>query len=382
MYNILPIRLIPVDFGYQIKDTHLDKITTYCTNNRYLAEKDIAIIGGNILLRVEVSDNLFLNLFRDGIGVFVYLDEIHYYKELQDINSSILLAERKDAHRSLLNGSHSICSTLKRIIQFIRGLASSFTRRLTSFENWEKEGLSYVMSIYYFNFSNLNINNKGVFSTIYNLLFTDTYTYHDVICENFEQEKVHYLLSNQDVISNVHVCCSWASFIVIGDNCNIDYYLNLEIALQHIWMYAYITEKNIDVMLSKDIKSYSSKDFQKFYQTIMEMNLIVKKYNSVITSTTHERENKLMSCLKETSKLNVIENSIDVKVDTLKNRMEWAISLKQLKSDRNTEIFIIFLTIIQVLTSFNLGIRDILNIRILGIVFLVLLLIIFYRKRI
>lgn len=150
MCKIIPIRLIPVDFGYQIDNITIKKIVKYCLHNHYTTNENVLILGDNILLQISILENLVLNIFKDGIGVFVFYDEINSYTNLRQIDSLALLKKRGQAHKDILDNSHYICEALNKITRFIRNLKRNKLRRLTSFENWENGGFSYVMSTYYF----------------------------------------------------------------------------------------------------------------------------------------------------------------------------------------------------------------------------------------
>lgn len=122
-------------------------------------------------------------------------------------------------------------------------------------------------------------------------------------------------------------------------------------------MYAYITEQNIDMFLAEFGKRVSSQQLTDFYDTLMDMTLI-EKYDTIISSTVHERELRIFEALKESSKLEVLKKGIDDKSQILESKLSWAVDQKRLKSDRNTELFITVLTILQVLSGFGLGLSD------------------------
>ena len=151
--------------------------------------------------------------------------------------------------------------------------------------------------------------------------------------------------------------------------------------MQHIWMFAYITEQNIDMFLVESNKKVSSQQLTDFYDTLIDMSLIVKKYDTIINSTVHERELRIFESLKESSKLEVLKKGIEDKSSTLESKLSWAVDQKRLKSDRNTEIFIVALTVLQVLSGFGLGIKDMSKPYVWPIMLLGLIILIIYRMR-
>ncbi len=379
--SIFPIRIIPIDFGYQISKKHINKVKSFCKKNNFKYFEQENLLGITALLKITIDNSLVLYLFKDGIGVYVFYDEKYFFESPNDINPIEILKQRKKCHNDILNGIHIINSKCNIFNKKIKKLKFSGRRRLTSSDDWENSGFSYVMSVFFFNMNTDLIQSENVRNKICNILYTDNYNYNNNICSDFSSDRINSLLNNQDVVSDTHVCVSWASVIVIGKNIDFKYYIDLEIVLQHIWMYSYITDKNIDYLLLKDSDKYSSKEFKKYYQTIIEMTLLVKKYDSIFNSTIHDRDYRLLNSLRQSSKLECLEKNIDIKLSLLKDKMNWSINRKNLKSDRNIEIFIIILTLIQVLTSFNMTLNDILKFPVILILGIIIIGLIIYRNK-
>lgn len=358
--QLRPIRIIPVDFGYRID---LKKRNTICDALKFAGydfAEDIRLFGEDAILSVNCLPNLTMYLFADGVGVFSYEDDIVKCDNIEDLNAEHVLSERRNSHKDILNHKHSISVKINEITTLLRGVVKEKKRRRTSYLTWESKGLSYVMSFYLLDADRKLIDNKIVQDWLGNMLFTDKHTYFGTVSEFFEQEKHKQIMTNVDVLNDVHVCHSWATMIVLGNLSpeHRQYYVEMEVVLQHIWMFAYITEQNIDMFLAASDNNVSSQQLTDFYDTLIDMTLIVKKYDTIISSTVHERELRIFEALKESSKLEVLKKGIDDKSQILESKLSWAVDQKRLKSDRNTEIFITVLTILEVLSGFGLGFSD------------------------
>ena len=126
----------------------------------------------------------------------------------------------------------------------------------------------------------------------------------------------------------------------------------------------------------------SAKKLDEFYNVINDMTLIVKKYDGVISSTLHEREYKLFGALKESSRIESIIKNIEYKSNLLERKLRWELSRKSLRSDRNTELLLIFLTAFQCFFIISENLKTLIN-PILLLLFLLLLfvILIIYRKK-
>jgi len=332
---------------------------------------------------VLCKNNLTMYLFADGVGVFSYEDTVVNFNTVDELNAESILAERRNAHKDILNHNHLISAQIDEVTALIRDLVKEKNRRRTASTAWESKGLSYVMSFYILDADKNLIDNKKVQDWLGNMLFTDKHTYFGTVSEFFEQEKHKQIMTNVDVLNDIHVCHSWATMIVLGNLSkeHRQYYIDMEVVLQHIWMFAYITEQNIDMFLAASDNKVSSQQLTDFYDTLIDMTLIVKKYDTIISSTVHERELRIFEALKESSKLEVLKKGIDDKSQILESKLSWAVDQKRLKSDRNTEIFITVLTIIEVLSGFGLGVSDFSKPHIWISILLCLMLFVWYRMK-
>jgi len=380
--EIIPQRIIPFDIGFSISNNHLEQIKKFVNEKNWKYEENNYIFGEYANLKIDLPiQSLFLYIYDDGIGVFSYEDQHIFFDDINSLDATLLLNDRRSMHKSILNHSATFSNLLDDVIRFLRCLKSN-KRRITSYETWENRGLSYVMSFYYVHVSPTVTQNPSMISWMENMLYTDRHTYFSNNDEMVKKEYEQKMFENIDVLDSVYVCDSWANLLIIGELTfqQRQYYTNLEITLQHIWMYTYITEQILDSFLKASNKKITSSQLSEFYKILNDMSLIVNKYDSVISSTIHEREYKLFRHLQESSKLNVMFKTIGHKGNILEKKLMWEIEQKRLRSDRNIEIFIIIMTILQVLSGFGLELNDLFALKIFPFFVFVILLIILYRN--
>ena len=250
-YTITPIRLIPADLGYTITNQHVSVIKDLLTQNGMLFSENIPIFGENALFKISLCHNLEAYIYYDGIIIFVFIDEClpyHYFK-IDDVG--FILENRKNAHKLLLTHNHSISKKIDELCFTLRNLVDESLRRLTSYPSWENGSLSYVMSFYHINADSKIYHDELFVSCLSQLLYPDHHTYYGGVRANVTDNYKEKVLVNHDVLDNVHVSISWANVIIVGEltNSQLSYYTTLELSLQHIWMYSYVTEKMIDALL-------------------------------------------------------------------------------------------------------------------------------------
>lgn len=276
--QLFSIRIIPVDLGYKIDGKKEALICEAMTTKGFKVKRGVRLFGEDAILGIECSERLYFHIFADGVGVFSYQDICVEYSNISQLDAESVLSERRNAHKEILSHTHRISQLMDDIVGSMRSLVKLKKRRKTSYGDWESNGLSYVMSFYLVNAERNIIDNPKVQEWIGNLLFTDKHTYFGAVSDFFEPEKTEQILKNVDVLNNVHVCHSWATMVALGElpQEHRNYYIELEVVLQHIWMYAYITEQNIDMFLAEFGKRVSSQRLTDFYDTLMDMTLIVK----------------------------------------------------------------------------------------------------------
>ncbi|MBA4496328.1 isochorismatase family protein [Paenactinomyces guangxiensis] len=154
--RVKPLRFIPFDLGVNLSPKERKEIHLYLKNKylvKELDERKKAILSREPIIAsiYGKDDKLELYLFDTGIGVFVLKDKTMMYKE--DIRfAAKFLKDRKDCHHSILEGKYSESLAIHKVINEIRSVLSPSNKkmRVSGLPSWEYDGLSYVMSIYFF----------------------------------------------------------------------------------------------------------------------------------------------------------------------------------------------------------------------------------------
>ena len=354
MAQIQPIRIIPFDIGYEINNDHLKEIKEFLCNlecKNVDIKEDSRAFSNEPVISCKITDSLLLILYSDGIGEFVYKDNIIKYEDLDSIDVNQILRERRATHNQITSHTHDISPTITEYLSMLRNCVIETKRRFTSLENWEYGGLSYIMSFYLFD-CKFTPESTNIINNLYNLLYTDNFNSLDGMTKNIKQQHIDEVLISIDTLSSTHVIASWANFIAFG--CSTDSiseeFINFQIITQHIWMYVYITDKNVDNMFHLVMgKNVRTKHLDNLHKNILSMKLKVSELGGITTSTMHERDFRILSALKSTSKIDTMISVIEQKYDLLESRMNWIIDEKRFKSNRKVEVFLFISTLIATL---------------------------------
>jgi len=365
---VLPCRIIPCDFGHQIDDKIFYNIINYvnqCRNFKVIYKTDD--LNENEILSVEIKiDNneytLNLHIFSDGIGIFVLIDKKEEYN-LKNFNHKKILETRAEVHREILTHCHHISNIFNEHTSKIRSYFDNNQIRFTASPEWEKKGISYVMS-FYFIICDINLlKNKEMEQKICSLLFplyeydkedkifNSDHTNLDI--KNFEKQEYQFCIDDirkdYDPLPYLHVCASWANVLIIGkiNDDIISEYIKLEKDLQHIWFYAYITDKIIDQSLKNISIKTPEEKLDEIDDILTDMTCKIDQYEGIIRSTIHERYFHIYNLLKTTSKLDLLTASIDKKIILLKDRYSRILSTNRNRIERRIQYILIIIAILS-----------------------------------
>lgn len=347
------IRIIPFDIGYSIPSEALEPLKGFFEK---LDHETIAAVSSRneleYIFEIRINRMLKLFLFPDGIGEFVLRDDDKTYSDYDSIDVKAILDERKDAHRSLLGGTHMMSPLISQYLTMFQSFKKAGPNEISSLRP-VRTAPAYVMSLYFFDFlfSGLSDDQK---TRIYNLLYTDNYYKTGRLIETQAAGEWKDLFEQSaDTLSSTYVVSSWASYIVFSSELNTLYdgLLLYQINIQHLWLYTHVTSQ----MIGNMIKTVTSKNIRtthidKLYQELLTMKLSVYNYKGIISSTMHEREYRIYQHLMETSKLNVLIEEVDVKFQVLDTRMNWLLTEKRGKNEKRIELFLFVFALLEIFT--------------------------------
>ena len=363
-----PYRIIPCDYGHQLDEEILEKISKHFNNNsEYEIISDFGTLNDTEVVMVRYKHpieeaNLFLNIYSDGIGIFTLVDKEESYA-LDNFDPRITLDKRKTAHREILTHTHQVSKLINDHIYKVRSFFGKDAARLTASNFWEKRGLSYVMSFYFINCDIGLIAKKDFYERLTYLLFPFSFEHDfdyfkeiDIKKEitQFRSEFIDVAKQNSDISPYIHTCASWSNFLVIGKiSDSVSEYWKLERDFQHVWFYAYITDKFIENSLKHVSAKTTGKRLELLDSFLTKMTLIISQYEGIMSSTLHERDFKLYNTLKTTSRLDILVKNIEKKSTLLKDRLNWLLTEKRFAAEKKIQLILFIIAIVSFMTSWE-----------------------------
>lgn len=348
--TISPYRMIPCDMGHEIDDDLLKRIYNYFKNSKDWIVLSNGMDEGVLFVKAKINGELYLHLYPDGIGIFTIIDEEESYLTYNEYNPQLTMEKRKQAHRDILSHNHKFSNFIDNHIRGIRELFNKSLMRPSASFNWEKKGISYVMSFYFITVDPCIVSNEIFHKNLVVLLFPyyderkNTDLLNDSYIETINEEFLNIARCNYEMLPYLHTCASWSNFVVVGrvHEKTKEEYWQLERELQHVWFYSYITDKFIEESLKNITTATPEKDLDRLDNILTQMIFKINKYESIINSTMHERDFRLYDALRKTSRLDLLVSSVEKKAGVLKDRYNWLLNEKRTRSDKKIE-FILFL---------------------------------------
>lgn len=160
---IRPYRYIPFDIGLPIREQELEWIRAYLESQNAALDSIPILqksISDDIVLKATVSDDICLYIYAYGVGVFTIRDDP--YQITGERFAVEYCRERKQAHHSILKFQHRFSPILRGLIEGIRRVVRKSGKkarvRKTANEQWENQGISYVMTVSFIQSENFESN--------------------------------------------------------------------------------------------------------------------------------------------------------------------------------------------------------------------------------
>lgn len=367
---LYPYRLIPCDFGHQTDHFLYIKLKKYLEKSGWiiLYESETQIENEILFARLKLNNfnfDLYLHIYSDGIGVFTLIDE-NEKNTYEEYDPKITLENRVVAHKGLMTHTHIASKTLDYHISSIRDLFLKEQSRFTSSKEWENRGLSYVMSFYYISVDPKIIESTDFKKKLTSLLFPPYNEYSlepyssieiDQVYSKKEIKKYYEEIVNKDLemLPYVYTCASWSNFLIIGnitDKIKVEYW-RLERDLQHVWFYAYITDKFIERSFKNISTNTPQKKLEEVDQILTNMIFKLNQYEGIVKSTTSEREFILYHSLKETSRLDVLIENVERKANILRNRYNWLVMEERTRTDKKIQLILFIIAIVSAIGAYD-----------------------------
>ena len=295
---IIPQRYIPFDMGIHIGNEVRQKMADYFKKKEYKVLEMSGLlrsISSDIVFKIEISITFRLYIFSYGIGVFMFEDDAYPMGEKYAVD---YCEYRKKAHKEILEFSHNgVSDTIKSIISELRALVKKKKTyvRPSANENWESNGLSYVMTVSYIikkdkerkdykKFTETDKKNLHIMLQPSLAHKEDTMASAELDAQEIDFDPYNFEVERVDEPKNwirsedCAVYISWAAVVIYLRNL-IGKYMEiiecLEVDLQAMWLYTYCQYINL--------KAWSSNKKLASAQIKKEKYNFQKKYNEFIS---------------------------------------------------------------------------------------------------
>lgn len=330
-FTIKPVRFIPFDLGARLSAKSVADITSHLASKgsikelsrmqeSILSERDV--INCSIHPQYTNGFEVTLSIFHTGIGVITIKDPERTYQN-DPLFVVDYLNHRKETHKALLNWTHPCSPLLNELLSKLRKIVRQYhkTIRPSANKNWENKGISYVMTIAFFQEIGTG-NSDGIIKweelphslqkAIPAILNPSTLLLEDSLIlshdRSLKDEEILSILDESfkkpadlDQRNHVLTFMSWAAVIILG-NCNEseeEEYTFLEIEIQHHWYYLYCLDNDLPIA---DLKSKKSKlTLEQIMEQKFEAELLEENIKYIDDSSKPERLNPIIEGLIETS---------------------------------------------------------------------------------
>ena len=341
---IKPYRNIPFDLGASINDADIVLIKNIAKANGFNESQipEIMIRFSKYLkLCFTVNKDINLYIYSFGVGVFTICDDD--YSIINEKFAVEYCESRKESHHLILNGKHKYSEKLHSIIKLLREGVKSTHRdiRPTANEEWESNGLSYVMTVSFvqlpkqhnFNYNYLNDVDKrnllimlepGLAHQEDTLLLEERE--HSEVVDLYEMDISQKSPTNWMKANDYGLYISWAAVVLYSnliDDISVRYLEYMEADLQAMWMYVYCMYYVVSHTKQKEMKISDLK---------RELYKFKRMYNEFTSSDDSNISEYFKNIRNELIRTSGIKNEKDKYVEYLNFCIEDIISLNEEKT--------------------------------------------------
>ena len=270
--KIIPYRVLPFDIGRTLDEN--DKIRIKNALSEFEEEPLnplLAVLSKELMLQFDINEGIRLYIYRFGIGVFYIKDESFISSD--DRYAVTYCESRKNAHKAFFDFTHRDSALLSRIMELTRNSARANkdqNLRISSQNDWEQHGISYVMTISFIKKKKRSYNpevlDENEMKNLIILLDPSLAQQEDSLYINLQSIRNDaYDFEITDVMKpkswikskDLGIYISWAAVIVVSDNFAsdiVEFFEALEVDLQALWMYTYCLYTDLKTNQNKRIK--------------------------------------------------------------------------------------------------------------------------------
>jgi transcription-repair coupling factor (superfamily II helicase) len=380
--SLKAVRIIPFDIGIDIDNAIVREIKK--TFENVSTREEFLLEGRVVNIKVMAGKTpLEIDLFQDGVGIVSFLED-SLIDSIEEFDPLQILQKRAQVHKAILNHEHVCSETMDKIIEKLREIARRSTEsrskdrisqiRFTASKNWEKKGLSYVMSIYLVDMPELALKLKdpkenSIRRKFASFMEPSVYRTEDTFAKGvlpmfrprttsvesaLLDEVVNRIFAvDYDMDPSITTYMTWSNVVVVG-NINdhvVHEYTTLQKKLQHVWFYSYIADKLVKKTLEQFEESEPRIDVEYLDRLRSGISLKIDEFVNIQESTIGSRYFRLIKGFMETSQLDKLVSSLEKKVELLGSRIEREDAKNRQRGQRRIEFVLFILTYLSGVSS-------------------------------
>lgn len=365
---IQPWRYIPADLGGELTGTSLEHIDRYMSLNHFAPverSEFLVKLSPDLAAGWHIQSRLDLYIFKSGIAVFSLCDDSFLIRKAQfakDYGRS-----RREAHSRICSFEDPAVSlamqkTLRALRQICALIPSS--HRQSSKEDWESNGLSYVMTVSHFctgldpaEYMEMMKTDDTFVKSLKILLMPSLANEEDsFVCPLTDDMRDPYQSDLSDVElphdyelrEDIDVYISWAAVITSSREIRKDYvrFMDaLEIDLQAMWMYTYCLLQDLGCPDTETASSLSLRKLRNQYLT---------RYNQFMTTADSSMPvyvSRIRNALIESSGLTEYKDQLIERLEYLIEDRTTEENQRQRKYGWLSEILLFIIAYLDILTT-------------------------------
>ena len=366
-FDAHPARIIPFDLGRTLSSKDIDNLNNHLSSQYTLKELSTRqkSILKNCILIFSINSQVDGFIFKNGLCVVVIEDEIIDLRNDFTRFSIIYGEKRKKAHSDLFNWTHSHSNAVDTVIRTLRDIVKKNTQkkdslRKSSSAEFENRGLSYVMTLSFFDMSDklsgfenypqwlknnlhallnpalLYLEDSNKFSTE-----NKSHSYLEKLLNEMRSTDVPHDFEHH---SHIDTYMSWSAVIAIGQLLASDReeYIALEVQLQSDWYYVYCLEKDFD-----ESHSLSKQKIIEIQRLHYDLELLENRLLDFDDTSLPTRVLNLQKGMVETSAITKNILHLQKKLQFLLEREQLNNEMKQKKLAQSSEILLFIITCIE-----------------------------------
>jgi hypothetical protein len=323
------VRIVPFDIGVHLHEISA-RVDEYINKHARLQRQPISAkentLIGHTPTRFSVEESGFriqFDLLTDGYCVASIFEPL-VLLDRRSFNVVDICERRRNAHLELLSDQHPISHLLKEHVRGLRQLAGT-KRRNSSFDEWGRNGLAYVFSLYFIEVLKTPKTEQQWRNDLMILLDPSLIGRQDT--PGFSSTRDVFVPTDCDPTEfrcEDHPArsgfASWSSVVVIGalGPDVLEDYLGLEVRLQHVWFWVFCRNREITDALTGGTRL----SLDAMQDMLQQAEQAVDTVEDVLEPSLSSRHYKILEALLRTSRLRDEASRLHRKIHSLRSTQQ------------------------------------------------------------